>query len=77
MYRTKEVTCRYGVTYSVMFRGTKEEITHSFDLMTKCCCWVCHNHECIEPRNEVFPECGKVCELRTKIPYCHDKLNDV
>lgn len=77
MYKTKEVTCRYGVTYLVMFRGTKEEIAHNFDLMTKCCCWVCHNHECTEPRNEVFSECGKVCELWTKTPYCHDKLNDV
>ena len=77
MEKTKEVTCRYGVTYPVTFKGSKAEIARSFDLMTRCCCWVCHNQGCEIPHNEVLPDCQKVCEIWTKVPYCHDKLDDI
>jgi hypothetical protein len=77
MEKTKEVTCRYGVTYPVTFKGSKAEIARSFDLMTRCCCWVCHNQGCETPHNEVLPDCQKVCEIWTKVPYCHDKLDDI
>lgn len=75
MKRTQEVTCRYGVTYMATFDGTKGAVARSFDLMTRCCCWMCTNLECAEPRNEKLENCGNVCELLTKHPYCHDDLD--
>ena len=72
--KTNSVTCRYGVTYTVTFKGSAGEIARSFDLMSNCCCWVCHNRECTEPRDEILPECGRICEIWTKVPYCQGKL---
>ena len=61
MKQTKEVTCRYGVSYKVTFSGSTGAVARSFELMTKCCCWVCHNHDCKEPRNEEVDDCYNVC----------------
>ena len=72
MKKNCTVTCRYGITYDVEFMGTKASIARSCDLMTKCCCWICHNHDCQEPRNEIIENCGLVCELWTNKPYCND-----
>lgn len=72
--KTKPVTCRYGVTYIATFNGSKGAIERGFDLMTRCCCWVCTNIDCKDPRNEKLENCGKVCELYTKVPYCQDDI---
>lgn len=73
MKEKRTVTCRYGVEYIQEFCGTRAAIERSFALMARCCCWVCHNHECKEPHNEVIPDCGNACELWTKTPYCVQK----
>lgn len=70
MKKTCTVTCRYGITYDVEFIGTKAEITRGCQLMEKCCCWVCHNHKCKEPKNEILKDCDKVCDIWTNKPYC-------
>ena len=70
MRKSKEVTCRYGITYEVEGVGTEGAILRLFDMLSKCCCWVCHNRGCKEPRNEIIPDCGEVCQIYTKIPYC-------
>lgn len=47
-----EVTCRYGITYNVELHGSAGAKQRTADMLGKCCCWVCHNHNCKEPRNE-------------------------
>lgn len=70
MKKKQIVTCRYGISYEIEFEGTKAAILRSFDLMTRCCCWVCHNHKCKKPYNEIIENCGNVCEIWTKKHYC-------
>ncbi len=70
MRKKKIVTCRYGISYEVEFKGTNGEITRGFDHCEKCCCWTCYNHDCKEPRNEILENCGHICELWTKKHYC-------
>lgn len=72
MKKKQTVTCRYGVPYEVEFEGTKSAIARSFDLMTRCCCWVCHNHNCKEPHNEIIENCYEVCEIWSKKHYCEN-----
>ena len=66
----KRIKCRYGIEYTTNVNGTKGEIFRFCDLMSKCCCWVCHNHDCNEPRNEIIKDCNVMCDLFTKTPYC-------
>lgn len=73
MKKTKKVTCRYGVTYKATFSGSPGAVERTFDLMTRCCCWVCHNHDCKEPRNEKLNDCANVCELFWMIHPCERK----
>jgi hypothetical protein len=70
MRKKKIVTCRYGISYEVEFKGTNGEIVRGFDHCEKCCCWTCYNHDCKEPRNEILENCGHICELWTKKHYC-------
>ena len=65
MKQTKEVTCRYGVTYKATFSGSPGAVARTFDLMTRCCCWVCHNITCRPPiaRNEILDDCEEVCKI--------------
>ena len=73
---TKKVKCRYGVEYKVTANGSRGAQARLFDLLGRCCCWVCHNHECKKPRNEkLWPDCGRVCELwvSDKVPFCEAK----
>ena len=69
-----KVKCRYGVEYDVEFKGTRGAIQRTVDLMTRCCCWVCHNRQCNQPRNEVLKDCGQVCEIWTRRHYCDTAL---
>ncbi len=70
MKKSREVTCRYGITYTIEFKGTKGEIERGFQHCEDCCCWTCFNHDCKEPRNEIIPNCGKICEIWTSEHYC-------
>ena len=70
MKTKKTVTCRYGISYEVEFKGTKGEIVRGFNHCEKCCCWTCYNHDCKEPRNEIIQNCGHICEIWTKKHYC-------
>lgn len=66
MTKTKEVTCRYGITYEATFFGKKGAIERAFDHLTRCCCFCCYNqecNECTEPRYEKIPDCGYICEI--------------
>lgn len=63
MTKTKEVTCRYGITYETTFSGTRGAVERSFNHLTVCCCWCCYNHDCTEPRDEKISDCGNVCEI--------------
>lgn len=76
MKETRNVTCRYGVSYPVMFKGDKGAVERGFDLMSRCCCWICHNLKCENPRNEKLPDCNLVCELWTKKHYCEDNIEE-
>lgn len=69
-----KVTCRYGVEYEVEFTGTRGAVQRSVNLMGRCCCWVCHNKACDQPRNEALKDCGNVCEMWTKKHYCDTAL---
>ena len=68
-----ECTCRYGVKWTDEWTGTYGELWRAWDLMKRCCCWVCHNHDCKEPRNEVIKDCGNSCELWSRTHYCENK----
>ena len=68
---SKDVTCRYGITYNLDGIGpTQGSILRLFDWMTRCCCWCCHNHDCKEPRNEILSDCETACEIYVKTPWC-------
>lgn len=69
-YISVECTCRYGVTYGVEFKGSYGAIWRGWDLMQKCCCWVCHNHDCEKPKNEIIENCHNSCELWFKNHPC-------
>ena len=65
-----KVKCRYGVEYTAYLSGTNGAIQRTADMLKSCCCWVCYNGGCETPKDEIIPDCGKVCELFTKKPYC-------
>ena len=73
----KEVKCRYGVTYKIDVKGSYGEKERFYDMMSHCCCWVCHNHECKEPRNEILLDCKKECDLFTDKPYCEREKKEL
>lgn len=75
--KKQTVTCRYGVTYKYEAQGSKGQLFRLKTLLENCCCWVCHNHDCKEPRNEQIPDCDPEmephlapCALFTQEPYC-------
>lgn len=65
-----KIKCRYGVTYIVDAKGECGAQARLVELLSRCCCWVCHNHDCKEPRNEALDDCRFPCELYTKKPWC-------
>ena len=66
----KRITCRYGVKYTVPCEGTSGEKRRLAEMLSKCCCFVCYNRLCKEPRDERLEGCQKVCLRFTKKPYC-------
>lgn len=67
----KTITCRYGVKYTVKTMGNRGAQRKLWDLLGRCCCWVCHNRHCEEPKDEILPDCKEICTaFYTKTPYC-------
>ncbi len=64
------VTCRYGVNYKIELKGNKATIGRTIDMLSKCCCFVCFNHNCKHPKDEKIDGCKNICELFTDTPYC-------
>ena len=70
------VTCRYGKIYSVRLQGRNAEKIRTIRMLERCCCWVCYNRGCQQPKNEALPDCNTVCELFTRTPYCQRDENE-
>lgn len=71
-----KIKCRYGVEYTAYLSGSKGSVARTAKMLETSCCWVCYNGGCETPKNEKLKDCGKVCELFTKDPYCEDKKDD-
>lgn len=67
-----KVKCRHGVEYSLLARGTQGEVRRLKEMLSNCCCYVCHNRECKQGRIGK-QECKNECELFTKNKYCERK----
>lgn len=65
----RKVTCRYGIEYSVEIKGTRGVAWRTIDMLSKCCCFVCYNHDCKEPKDEIIP-CHNECLLFSKRTFC-------
>ena len=66
-----KVVCRYGVEYSLLARGTQGEVHRLKEMLSKCCCYVCHNRGCETP-TEGKQECKHECDLYGKV-FCENK----
>lgn len=73
MKRTEKVTCRHGVTYSVTANGSSGAILRLWEMLSRCCCFVCYNHNCKTPHLRKLRNCKHDCELYTRTPYCQRK----
>ena len=66
-----KVVCRQGVEYSLLARGTQGEVRRLKEMLSNCCCYVCHNRHCEIPI-EGKQECRNECELYGK-RFCERK----
>ena len=64
-----KVVCRHGIEYYLLAIGTEGEVNRLKEILSKCCCYVCHNRDCeipIEGKQECLNECklygGRFCE---------------
>lgn len=57
-----KITCRHGVQYDVVLRGSRGAIARTTQMLSNCCCYVCHNHDCQTPIKGK-QECKNECEL--------------
>lgn len=74
--KTINVTCRYGIQYSINAHGSVGEINRLATMLRRCCCYVCHNHQCTEARDKRITEehCShRYCKVYTNVPYCRPK----
>ena len=55
-----KVVCRHGVEYSLLARGTQAEANRLKEMLSDCCCYVCHNRACETPieGTETTPDGG-------------------
>lgn len=67
-----KVTCRYGVEYNIKLIGSKGACARTVDMLSKCCCFVCHNHDCQSPHDEKI-ECSNECKFYFKSKPCENK----
>lgn len=70
------ITCRYGKTYSVRLEGRNAEKIRAILMLQECCCWVCYNRSCAQPKNEILPDCQNVCKLFFKKAPCGIEQED-
>ena len=70
-----KVKCRHGVEYSLLAIGTKGEVYRLKQMLSDCCCYVCHNRHCETPK-EGKQECRNECELYGK-RFCEKRRNKV
>lgn len=66
-----KVVCRHGVEYSLLARGTQGEVHRLKEILSRCCCYVCHNRGCETPI-EGKQECRNECEFYGK-RFCEKK----
>ena len=66
-----KVVCRHGVKYSLLAIGTQGEVYRLKQMLSDCCCYVCHNHHCEIPI-EGKQECRNECQLYGK-RFCEKK----
>ena len=66
-----KIICRHGVEYSLLARGTQGEVRRLKEMLSNCCCYVCHNRGCETPI-EGKQECRNECELYGK-RFCERK----
>ena len=72
MKKLIEIKCRRGVTYTIKSFGSKGSIFRLQKMLEDCCCYVCHNHNCLYAI-EGKQQCNKECEIYTKTPFCEKK----
>lgn len=65
------VKCRHGIEYSLMARGNNAECLRLKEMLSDCCCYVCHNLYCETPI-EGKQDCKNECELYGKV-FCKNK----
>ncbi len=70
-----KVVCRHGVEYSLLARGTQGEVYRLKQMLSNCCCYVCHNRGCETPI-EGKQECKHECDLFGKV-FCEKKENSM
>lgn len=61
-----KVICRHGVEYSLLARGTQAEANMLKEILSNCCCYVCHNHRYCETPVEGKQECRNECVVYGK-----------
>ena len=44
-----KVKCLHGVEYSLLAIGTQGEVYRLKQMLSDCCCYVCHNRHCETP----------------------------
>ena len=66
-----KVVCRHGVEYSLLARATQAEVNRLKEMLSKCCCYVCHNRGCETPI-EGKQDCNHECDLYGKV-FCEKK----
>lgn len=66
-----KVVCRHGVEYSLLARGSQAEANRLKEVLSNCCCYVCHNRGCEHPI-EGKQDCKHECDLYGKV-FCEKK----
>ena len=70
-----KVVCRHGVEYYLLAKGTEGEVHRLKEILSNCCCYVCHNRDCEIPI-EGKQECKNECELYGK-QFCKNKKEKI
>lgn len=64
-----KVKCRHGVEYKLLAMGSDAECRRLQQMLSDCCCYVCHNRGCEIPIEGKQP-CKNECELYGKV-FCN------
>ena len=76
MAKKYKVKCRYGIEYEISFLSQYEKgaCVRTVNMLNQCCCFVCHNHSCKEPRDEKI-DCHDECKYYWKSKPCEKIIN--